>query len=158
MVMNKKAQGLSTNTIILIILGLVVLVVLIIGFTMGFKNLKEKIIPSDNVQTIANQCEYDCNLGQDYNYCNKEILLETDKETIEETSCYVLYKKRSEYKFPACPEIDCGIYDDKENAVEFCEGKENEEGADLDEVGKIEVFYIDGMKVEKTTCNETTLA
>ena len=75
---NKKAQEMSLNTIILIILGLVVLVVLIIGFTVGFKNLKEKIIPSNNIQTIADQCNLACSLGQEYDYCSKERELKSD--------------------------------------------------------------------------------
>ena len=38
---SKKAQNLSITTIILIILGVVVLVVLIIGFTQGWGSVKE---------------------------------------------------------------------------------------------------------------------
>ena len=41
--MNKKAQDLSIGTLILIVLGIVVLVLLILGFSMGWGNLWEKI-------------------------------------------------------------------------------------------------------------------
>lgn len=40
---NKKGQDLSIGTLILIVLGIVVLVLLILGFTMGWENLWEKI-------------------------------------------------------------------------------------------------------------------
>lgn len=39
--LNKKAQGMSTSTIILLILGIVILVILILGFTLGW----DKIAP-----------------------------------------------------------------------------------------------------------------
>ena len=59
---NKKAQEFSTNTIILIILGIVVLVVLIIGFSFGW----EKVAPwlSQDKFTIYEQ---EC-----YNLTNEE--------------------------------------------------------------------------------------
>ena len=44
LVMEKRGQSMSTNTIILIILGVVVLVVLIMGFTQGWGTLKGKLL------------------------------------------------------------------------------------------------------------------
>ena len=41
--MNKKAQDLSIGTLILIVLGVIVLVMLIFGFNIGWQNLWEKI-------------------------------------------------------------------------------------------------------------------
>lgn len=41
--MNKKAQDLSIGTLILIVLGIVVLVILVLGFSMGWDNLWNKI-------------------------------------------------------------------------------------------------------------------
>ena len=48
--MEKRGQGLSTSAIILIILGVVVLVVLIAGFTIGWSALKDYINPSNNLK------------------------------------------------------------------------------------------------------------
>ncbi len=69
--MDKRGQGLSTNAIILIVLGVVVLVILILGFTMGW----DKIAPwmsKDNVDTIVNQCSVACSTHSVYDYCTKE--------------------------------------------------------------------------------------
>jgi hypothetical protein len=66
--LNKRGQELSTNTIILIILGLAILVVLVIGFTIGW----QKILPwlsSSNVDTIVNQCKASCTTSDVYGYC-----------------------------------------------------------------------------------------
>ena len=41
--LNKKAQDLSIGTLILIVLGIIVLVLLILGFSLGWSNLWEKI-------------------------------------------------------------------------------------------------------------------
>lgn len=41
--MNKRAQDLSIGTLVLIVLGIIVLVLLILGFSMGWSNLWEKI-------------------------------------------------------------------------------------------------------------------
>lgn len=65
---NKRGQGMSTNAIILIILGIVVLVVLILGFTMGW----DKIAPwlsGNNVDTIVTACEASCTIGSQYDFC-----------------------------------------------------------------------------------------
>jgi len=86
---NKKAQGLSVTTIILIILGLVVLVVLILGFTMGWSNIKDWIVPSNNVQKVVDACGIACSLDNKYNYCTKDAGLKVDGKEIA-GSCKVL--------------------------------------------------------------------
>ena len=75
--MNKRGQGLSTTTIILIVLGLVVLVVLAIGFSKGW----DKIAPwlgGDNVDDIQSQCQTACLTNSEYGYCLKERELKAD--------------------------------------------------------------------------------
>ncbi len=69
--LDKRGQGLSTNAIILIILGIVVLAVLIVGFTVGWG----KIAPwlsTENVDAIATQCEVACSTQNVYDFCTKE--------------------------------------------------------------------------------------
>jgi hypothetical protein len=66
---NKRGQDLSTSTIILIILGIAVLVILVIGFTIGW----QKVVPwlsSSNVDTVVNQCQASCTTSDVYGYCN----------------------------------------------------------------------------------------
>ncbi|MBU2615534.1 MAG: hypothetical protein KKC19_00325 [Nanoarchaeota archaeon] len=66
---DKKGQGLSTNAIILIILGIVVLVVLIFGFTIGWGKLLP-FVQSNNVQNIVTSCDTACVTGAQYDYCS----------------------------------------------------------------------------------------
>ncbi len=74
---NKRGQELSTSTIILIILGLAVLVILVIGFTVGW----QKILPwlsSNNVDTIVNQCQAACTTANAYGFCGMNRTLKAD--------------------------------------------------------------------------------
>ncbi len=74
---NKRGQGMSTNTIILLILGIVVLVVLILGFTMGWSKIAPWI-SSNNVDTIVTACEASCTIGSQYDFCTFERDLKAD--------------------------------------------------------------------------------
>ena len=67
--MGKRAQGLSTNAIILIVLGVIILVLLIAGFTLGWSNLLPFLGGGDNVDTIVSQCEVACSTGAVFDYC-----------------------------------------------------------------------------------------
>jgi len=82
---NKKAQGLSVNAIILIVLGVVVLVVLIVGFVVGWGNIKDWIAPSNNVQSVVDACSISCSLGNKYDYCTKDMELKVDGTEIPGT-------------------------------------------------------------------------
>lgn len=70
--LNKRGQGLSTNAIILIVLGVIILVMLILGFTLGWSNLKEYISPSNNVDKVVQACQAACATGSTYSYCTEE--------------------------------------------------------------------------------------
>jgi len=107
---NKKAQGLSITTIILIILGVIVLVMLIVGFTMGWGGIRDWIAPSNNVQQIVSQCEIACATGGKYDFCFAKRDLKSEDEKLEEVSCYTLNKVKSQYGVGDCKAIDCGIY------------------------------------------------
>ncbi|HLC87265.1 MAG TPA: hypothetical protein VJH65_03270 [Candidatus Nanoarchaeia archaeon] len=78
---NKRGQGLSVNAIILIVLGIVVLVILIAGFTLGWQNIAP-FLSADNVGTVAKSCQASCSTGDTYGFCTKERILKFD-ETIE---------------------------------------------------------------------------
>ena len=67
--MNKRGQGLSVNAIIMIVLGLFVLAVLILGFTMGWGNIKDRIAPSNNVKIIADACSIACGTQSQFDFC-----------------------------------------------------------------------------------------
>jgi len=147
---NKRGQGISVTAIILIVLGLIVLIVLILGFAMGWNNVKGWIAPSsNNVDSIAERCNIACTTEDKYNYCFMKRELKSEIETLTDTSCYVLNKKRSEYGVMDC-DIDCGIYDSA--------GKELNEDYDKlftanQEAGISTTFYyIEGTKLKDIEC------
>ena len=142
---NKRGQGMSVNTIILIVLGLIVLVVLILGFTMGWGNIKGWISSSNNVKSIAEQCSVACTTEDKYNYCFMKRELKSETETLTDTSCYVLNKVKPEYGIMDC-DIDCGIYDDaKEELNDACNEIYDSESSTT-------LYYIEGTKLMGVPC------
>lgn len=112
--MEKRGQGLSTSSIILIILGVVVLAVLVLGFSVGW----EKIAPwvskgEDNVQTIVTSCELACSSQAVYDYCTKERELKADKlpggEKSVMSTCYKFATETGyeNYGIDKCSAITC---------------------------------------------------
>jgi hypothetical protein len=108
---NKRGQGLSTNAIILIILGVVVLVVLILGFTMGWSTLKGKIMGSkSNVDTISEACTLACSINSVYDYCNMKRELTDEKGNVsKDVTCYMLSLDNNlkRYGIQPCNSINC---------------------------------------------------
>lgn len=73
--MNKKGQEMTLGTIIVIILGIVVLVFLIYGFSTGWGNLWSKVsihTSKSNVEDRIAGCNNDCTLGEKTSYCNEK--------------------------------------------------------------------------------------
>jgi hypothetical protein len=108
---NKKAQEMSTNTIILIILGLIVLVILILGFTMGW----DKFVPflsTNNVDNIKTACALACSTDNTYDFCTTPREVKDGVNDKFPTTCGVLsdpkgmYKDRN-YGIAECPSIEC---------------------------------------------------
>jgi len=135
---NKKAQELSVTTIILIVLGLVVLVILILGFTMGWDNIKEWISPLNNVGTLVNQCKIACSTDQNYDYCYLRREVKTKEETSENVTCYSLNKKRPQYGIPSC--FECAIPDIKAT----CTPEEN--------TAKTKKWYLNDINLVEVSC------
>jgi hypothetical protein len=73
--MNKKGAEMTIGTIVVIILALVVLVVLIYGFSTGWGNLWENIIGFGggkvNVQNVVDSCKVACATSGTYDFCRK---------------------------------------------------------------------------------------
>lgn len=103
----KKGQELSTNAMILIILGVIILVILIIGFTMGW-TIFSGWIPSNNVKTIVNVCEVACSTNGIYDFCSVQRKLNDGKSEIE-TNCatFSVFSEYSKYGIKKCDSIDC---------------------------------------------------
>ena len=71
--MNKKGQEMSVSTIVLIVIGIIVLVMLILGFSMGWQNLWGKINifgGGSNLDTIINSCNIAATSDSTASYCN----------------------------------------------------------------------------------------
>lgn len=108
--LGKKAQGMSTSTIILLILGLVILVVLILGFTMGWN----KVLPwvnSNNVDSVKTSCNIACSTGSEFGYCSDMKTVNDGTNDKFEATCYALandatYTQRF-YGIAQCPQVDC---------------------------------------------------
>lgn len=86
--MNKRGQGMSTNTIVLLIIAVIVLVVLILGFTIGWKKITPWISPV-NVKDVVGACSAACATGGTYDFCsvNRE-LMDADKKKFT-TTCAI---------------------------------------------------------------------
>jgi len=110
---NKKAQDLSIGTLILIVLGIIVLVLLILGFSMGWSNLWEKINAFGggkvNTQTIVQSCQLACTTNSKYDYCKTRKLIEDGPEGKPKDPRDVTCKNMegATYGLDACG-IDCG--------------------------------------------------
>ena len=106
---DKKGQGLSTNAIILIILGVVILVVLILGFTVGWAKFMP-FIKTNNVQNIVTSCETACVTGAQYDWCSTVRSVSDGTNLKFDATCNQLagtdYVTRN-YGVGACPSITC---------------------------------------------------
>lgn len=107
---NKRGQGLSTNAIILIILGIIILVILVLGFTMGWNRLLP-FVSSNNIENIQTGCNTACSTGNSYNWCQlpREVNDGVNKKFTE--TCYNLatnpdYISRN-YGISPCESITC---------------------------------------------------
>ncbi len=67
--MEKTGQGTPIWVIIALVLGLVVLVVLIIGFTQGWDKVRDWFTPSSNLAAIQQNCETACVTGVKADFC-----------------------------------------------------------------------------------------
>lgn len=108
---NKKGQELSTNTIILLILGLAILVVLIFGFSTGWGFFKNIISPT-NVDAIIEECASICGLNQEFSFCSStRTLRDNDEDFSVKASCAVLASspELTKYKIQTCSAIQCDL-------------------------------------------------
>ena len=107
---NKRGQGLSTNAIILIILGIVILVMLILGFTIGWSKLLP-FLSSDNVDSIVNGCKSACVAQGVYGFCTETITLVPSEGDEVRTTCEDLATetKYLKYGVEKCPAITCPV-------------------------------------------------
>jgi len=107
---NKRGQGLSTSAIVLIILGIVVLVILILGFTIGWNRFLP-FLSSNNIENIQTTCSTACATNNAYNWCSLPREINDGVNDKFSETCYNLttkteYSSRN-YGIDACPGIAC---------------------------------------------------
>jgi len=103
---NKRGQGLSTETIILIILAIAVLVVLIVGFTIGWSKIAPWI-STNNVDNIKTACNAACSSGSSYDFCMAGKDLKADQAKLQSVTCNYLAEKQTIYGIAKCPSVTC---------------------------------------------------
>ncbi len=103
---NKKGQGLSVNAIILIVLGLFVLVILLLGFTVGWSNILP-FVSTNNVDKIATACELACSTSSQFDFCKLGRGLNTDDRKFRGVTCNYLALNQPTYGIKACQTISC---------------------------------------------------
>ena len=108
---NKKGQGLSTSTIVLLILGLVILVVLIWGFVTGWSAFKPIVSPT-NVDTVIQDCSSACSIQSKFSFCSAERTLNVNEDKLNVKSSCAVFSSVSnfaKYSIPPCPTIECDL-------------------------------------------------
>lgn len=110
---NKRGQGLSTGAIVLIIIGVVVLVILIIGFTLGWKKILPFLSEEDNVDEVVQACQAECVVQSEYGFCQKIMRLKApnlpgDVE-FKDATCQFFSTDLgyANYGVAECPEVTC---------------------------------------------------
>jgi len=104
---NKRGQGMSTNTIVLLIIAVIVLVVLILGFTIGWKKITPWI-SNQNVKDVVGACSAACATGGTYDFCGVDRQLIDEGKNKFTASCAVfsLVDKFTKYGVESCS-ISC---------------------------------------------------
>lgn len=104
--MNKRGQELSTSTIILIILGVIILVVLVIGFTIGWNKILPYVSQS-NINTVSTQCLSACSTTSVYDFCSRTFDLNSGTATIHNATCNYLAQEQPQYGISSCTALPC---------------------------------------------------
>jgi hypothetical protein len=107
---NKRGQDLSIGTLILIVLGIIVLVLLILGFTMGWGNLWAKINIFGSYATksdVINACKLAASSQDTYTFCDKGFSYKEEvggqTTTVKDVKCTSLVNLLGDVTPPACP-------------------------------------------------------
>ncbi len=102
--LNKRGQGLSTNAIILIVLGIIVLVILVVGFYAGWDKIAPWIKPSNNVRDVVSSCSIACSTESVYSYCTEpRELFAKDLPKVEGNCTYFSEEGFEQYGIEPCP-------------------------------------------------------
>lgn len=117
---NKRGQELSVNTLILIIIGVLILVFLIVGFTIGWKKIFPFITPGNNVKEVVDKCSLACNTNSQYDYCTAKRDVRLDEGLAKlgnkkefKATCYDLTLLKEELGVEGCAAVQCKEYSEE---------------------------------------------
>jgi len=80
---NRSGFELAISTLVVIVLGILILLALVIGFTTGWRNFWDTIrgYSGSDIDNALKLCESQCNLGNKFSYCCEEKNLGKEKIT-----------------------------------------------------------------------------
>ena len=113
---NKKGQEMSVATLVLIVIGIALLVMIILGFTLGWQNLWNKInlFQGGSVEDVISSCKIAATTDAAFSYCNefKQVTINNQKQYV---NC----------QFPAVNEglekkLGCGDNNARQSAKTYC--------------------------------------
>ncbi len=143
---NKRGQELSTNTVIILVLAVLVLVFIIIGFSIGWNKIFPFINPPNNVKEVADKCALACSTEDKYGFCSSErsLKLETDLNGFApdkklKGNCYDLATV-SQLGIASCASVRCDAYSNEIYANKQCE---------IQRAGEVKYLGADGKPVTK---------
>ena len=148
---SRRGQGLSVNAIIMIVLGVVVLAVLALGFTMGWKNIAPWIGAGNNVDNIVTACSVAGNTQSKYDFCTVKRELKTEDGTFKDVNCFALanIKSFSKYGVGKASSITCDqLLSDKTTESE---AKDKTKEPCKSNLGKV-VQYVKDKALMSVTC------
>lgn len=104
--LNPRGQGLSVNAIILIVLGIVVLVLLVLGFTLGWNRILP-FISTDNADTLVTACSIACSTSSQFDFCSVQRDLKAGENDLNQITCNYLAQEKPEFGVDPCTGITC---------------------------------------------------
>jgi hypothetical protein len=83
--MNKRGQELSIGTLILIVLGIIVLVLLVLGFSIGWSQLFNKIniFSGSDLSAMVTACKVHAASNDATSYCEKKTVDKVEMNCID---------------------------------------------------------------------------
>lgn len=101
---NKRGSSMATSTIVLLVIGVVILVVLVLGFSRGWSSFAPWL-SSNNVDTVQKACSVACSTNSVYGFCNNERIVKDGENPSFESTCYELSinPSYSSYGIEPCP-------------------------------------------------------
>lgn len=110
---DKRGAEMTTNMIIFIVLGVIIVVMLVIGLSFGWSTFTPWVSKT-NVDTVVQGCELACTTNGQYAFCSQpRTLIDTDKNEYKQITCNSLSQipETTKYGISTCSSIDCGAFD-----------------------------------------------